>query len=303
MTSVNKQRKPEKSSRLIVDPKTLSFAGLDHIEVSQEVSPNDLSRLIEGIQSEECVHSWKNLKLTASESILNELIQSENNKRPTEFFFYIGTRNNGDRTLLAVGTVAHKISRSFAHEGYPVIARCYIMPEFRDYRLYMPILKHRFEFCHKFFGDRLRGIHLGSQNPRIHSVVKKNLFELPFAYIGDEYLSQRDSFERVFDYLWFSPQLRAELLSLSEKGTDNLVLRGLNRCVKDMIENKFDSTGFHRLVTFVERAQQTDAGFHLEQSRALREVIDFMHAVPLINESVKTEPVLVQTLPRTGKAA
>jgi len=303
VTSVKLERKPEKRGRLILDPKTLNMAGLDHVEVSKEISASDTARLIEGIQSEECVHSWKNVKLSPTNSILNELIQSENNKRPTEFFFYIATRNNGDQTLLAVGTVAHKISSSFAHDGYPVIARCYIMPEFRNYRLYMPILKHRFEFCHKFFGDRLRGIHLGSQNPRIHSVVKKNLFELPFAYIGDEYLSQKDSFERVYDYLWFSPQLRSELLSLSEQKTDNLVLRGLNRCVRDMIENKFDSTSFHRLLTFVEKAQQTDAAVLLESSRALREVIDFMHAVPLINESVKTEPVLVPTAPRTGKAA
>lgn len=279
------------------------MAGLDRVEVEREISANDTAKLIEGIHAEDCVHSWKNIKLNASSSILDELIQSENKKRPTDFFFYKAVRKNGEHTLLAVGTVAHKISSNFAHDGYPVIARCYIVPEFRNYRLYMPILKHRFEFCHKFFGDRLRGIHLGSQNPRIHSVVKKNLFELPFSYIGDEYLSQKDSFERVFDYLWFSPQLRAELFSLSANRTDNLVLRGLNRCIRDMIENKFDSTSFHRLLNFVEKAQHTEAAGLLEKSRALREVIDFMHAIPLINESVKSDHEIVATNTRTPKAA
>ena len=255
MTSLKVEKACNFSKRLVLDERTLTMAGLDRVEVEREISAADTVKLIEGIHTEDCVHSWKNIKINASSSILEDLIQSENSKRPTDFFFYIAIRKTGERTLLAVGTVAHKISSSFSHEGFPVIARCYIVPEFRNYRLYMPILKHRFEYCHKFFGDQLRGIHLGSQNPRIHSVVKKNLFELPFSYIGDEYLSQKDSFERVFDYLWFSPQLRAELFSLSANRTDNLVLRGLNRCIRDMIENKSDSTSFHRLLNFVEKAQ------------------------------------------------
>lgn len=295
--------KAEKKRHLILDPKTLQMAELDHVEISRDISTQDAAILFGGIQSEDCVHSWKNVKLKDSSSLVGELKAFENKKRPTEFFYYYAAKKNGERKILGVGTVAHKISGNFAHEGYPVIARCYITPEFRNYRLYMPILKHRFEFCIDYFGDRLRGIHLGSQNPRIHAVVKKNLFDLPFSYIGDEWLGQKDSVERVFDYLWFSPQLRNELLAIGTSNQDNLVLRSLRQCLTDLVENRFDSTSYHRLLDLISGVENTKEAKTIQDSKALKELLDFMQAIPLIDEESLTTHEPVPTSTRTSKAA
>lgn len=270
--------------------------GLNHFkgfEITSTASDHDVFDFVNAIKSEDCIHSWKNMNFQNSQYFLQDLVQFENTKRPTEIFFYYGVNHQDERILVGAATVALKISNNFKHEGFPVLARCYIKQEYRNLRLYFPILKHRFDYCKNILGNNLRGIHLGSANPRVFNVIKKNVFGIPFCYLGDEYLSLNQNDSRVHDYLWLSAPLIKELLEiksqLKEKcdGYQNLISN-----IQSLVENKYTTSGYHELLNSIATTKLESNWDPKQSNMALKQILDFMEAIPLINESISMDQEL-----------
>src|SRR5271154_3788852 len=115
----------------------------EELVVSQTIEPDDLRRLFRCLTCEDCVHSWKNF---GADGTLEDLLEWENLRRPTQlFFFYV--RRGGQLHILAASAVADRLTADFPYPGFCVLGRCYIMPEFRNQGFYRRILHYRLEYC------------------------------------------------------------------------------------------------------------------------------------------------------------
>ena len=104
----------------------------DELVISRSADPGSLRRLLESLVSEDCVHSWRNF---GPDGTADDLLRWENERRPTElFFFYL--KHGGQ--MVAAGAVADRLTRDFPHPGFCVIGRCCIMPEYRSRGFYRP---------------------------------------------------------------------------------------------------------------------------------------------------------------------
>ena len=186
--------------------------GRRRIEASREVDPQDLRRMLRSLVRESCVHSWRNF---GPDGDLEGLRAWENQLRPTEiFFFYL--EEGGSRQLIAAGAVASKLARDFPHEGFSVLGRCYILPEFRGRGLYRSLLRYRLEFCRDDGGEELKAIHIGSTDPRIARVLRDHRIpDWPrFVHLGHEALTVAREVRRVEAYLLLLPAYARRLREL-----------------------------------------------------------------------------------------
>ncbi|MBC7743450.1 MAG: hypothetical protein H7061_14735 [Bdellovibrionaceae bacterium] len=282
---------------LDVNSHTLLMAKLKFIEVRSSASDKDIFNFLHCLQTDDCVHSWNNISMTSAQGALEKLNNYENRIRDTQMFFYYGHTYHNTVEIIAAGCIAHKISHNYKYEGYPVIARCFIRPEFRNLRLYFPILQHRFEYCISLYGKRLKGIHMGTQNPRVFNVVQNNRFGISFCYLGDEYLNQKGSNERVHDYLWFSNKLKRELSELRTGSAQKCgALDKLNNLILQMISNKFTSSSFSSLLSAISDVDLALGESVLNANTGLSEVVDLLRAIPVIEETESHELLLPSTL-------
>jgi hypothetical protein len=276
-------------AELAVDRKTLDLLNFVRVEAIDEVSNFELLGLVKTLKEENTSHTWHNLSEVNMENVFSKVVAFESVRRPTDLFFYHGVRRDGGKELIGVGTVARKISHSFQIEGFPVIARCFVKPKFRNYRLYMPILKHRFDHCRKIFGTQLKGIHLGSQNPRIYSVVKKSIFDLPFFYIGDELLDLKGDSAVVRDYLYltasFQDIVREEIRQIADLSRSKL----LSECFDALVNNKFKASSYAEMYSLVykENGPRAIIGCH-----NLYDMIDLFGAIGVLRDSFRSDDVV-----------
>ncbi len=179
-------------------------AGRDELMVSKSVDSVNMRRLLESLAQEDCVHSWRNF---GPEGTLEDLLQWENEHRPTEIFFFYLERG-GERQMIGAGAVADRLNRDFPHPGFGVIGRCYIMPQFRGRGFYRRLLRHRLEHCRAQFGNALNGIHIGSVNERVSRVITNHgLPDWPdFIHLGDEALSVAGQIKMVGAYMLLMPE-------------------------------------------------------------------------------------------------
>ncbi|HEY0556763.1 MAG TPA: hypothetical protein VGG20_21080 [Thermoanaerobaculia bacterium] len=179
-------------------------AGVEKLVVSETASPDELRRLLESLRQENCVHSWRNF---GPGGTVKQLLDWENERRPTVLFFFRLERGGATR-MVAASAVADRVNRDFPHAGFPVLGRCCIMPEFRSRGFYRQVLQHRLEYCRAEYGDGLNAIHVGAVNERIaHVITDHGLSGWPrFIHLGEEELNVAGDFRRVGAYLLLLPQ-------------------------------------------------------------------------------------------------
>jgi GNAT superfamily N-acetyltransferase len=176
----------------------------EELIVRQSVEPADLRRLLDSLFHEDCAHSWRNFGPAGT---LEQLLAWENQRRPTQlFFFYV--RRGSELRILAASAVADKLNRDFPHPGFCVLGRCYIMPEFRGQGFYRRILHYRLEYCRARFANALNGIHIGSVSERITAAITHHGLPdwPPFIHIGEEELPVAGEVKTVSDYLLLLPE-------------------------------------------------------------------------------------------------
>ena len=185
------------------------------VHVTTEIDAAAAAALLSELPQERCAHSWRKL-LPTSGTIgtrdVERVIAHEQRQRPTTFFWFW---RGGE--LAAVATVAERISASFAVAGFPVLARSYVRPQMRGRGLYCQLVIHRVAYCREQYGAELRGIHFGTNDPRVVRTASEHLAPAPLCF-GEEALAMPEGASTVRCYLAPSPhfaaQLRAELAPL-----------------------------------------------------------------------------------------
>jgi GNAT superfamily N-acetyltransferase len=181
----------------------------EELVVRHSIAPADLRCLLRSLVTEDCAHSWRNF---GADGTVEELRAWENQRRPTELFFFYVQRARELR-LLGAGAVADKLTRDFPHPGFCVLGRCYVMPEFRGQGFYRRILRYRLEYCRTRFGSGLKGIHIGTENERVAvAITNHHLAEWPrFIHLGEEELRIAGHVWTVADYMLLLPDYVASL--------------------------------------------------------------------------------------------
>ncbi|MEE2750102.1 MAG: hypothetical protein VX519_01625 [Myxococcota bacterium] len=195
--------------------------GSRQLEVS---SPGDLGHLgliLQDLRGEDCGHSWRNLLLeiqpTSNEDLAQALLVQVEQGRPTTLFTYALRDSEGEVVPVAVATISDSVARGFPHEGFPVLARCFIRKPFRGMGLYPLLVQHRMERCGTTYGDALRAVHIGAAREPVLSTLERGVgLEPRFLYVGDELLSVTGEEYRVRDFVAPLPGFRAALLECEE---------------------------------------------------------------------------------------
>ncbi len=251
----------------------------DGLAVSRAVSAGDLRQLLHGIRVERCAHSWRNFDPDGS---LEQLQAWENRLRPTTIFFYYGAPEGADAAaaprLAAAATVADVIRREFPHAGFPVLARCYVMPDFRSQGLYQRIVHHRLEFCRTRFAGELKAIHLGTQDERVARTVTRG--EPRFVQLGSEVVQAGDEACLVRAFLHLTPGYLASITSSLQGDDPPPPVRQLVQSFSQMLDG---APGDHAL-SLRERfasAQSTGWFAHHDPS-SIEQLLTLCRAIPLL---------------------
>ncbi|HEX8735997.1 MAG TPA: GNAT family N-acetyltransferase [Pyrinomonadaceae bacterium] len=246
--------------------------------VSQSVSPSDLRRLLECLRSEDCVHSWRNF---GPDGTLDELLQWENNHRPTKlFFFYL--KHGDEQQLCAASAVAYRLTRDFPHPGFCVLGRCYIMPQFRSRGIYRQILRYRLEHCRTQFANTLNGIHIGSVNERISRVITNH--RLPdwsnFIHLGEEDLKVGGEIRTVGAYMLLLPDyIRRIRKSLAGDNAPPCVVE-LQNALSNIESGDIRNLGMLVKEKFEEAGAR--GWFDRRESLEIEQLLLFCRSIPLV---------------------
>ena len=181
-------------------------------------SPTAFTEVLEELSEDHCGHSWRShldeLSARSAGERTVELLMRTQQLRPTAVFVYRAILIDGSETSVALATVSDRIHRSFPHDGFPVLARCYIRAAWRDHGLYPALVRHRIALCQQHWGPRLCAMHIGSSHPSVRQALKRKLGQShPFVHVGDELLQVSGKGYRVEDMVSFTSQYRAQLLS------------------------------------------------------------------------------------------
>jgi GNAT superfamily N-acetyltransferase len=246
--------------------------------VSTAISRQDLGRLLDSLADEDSAHSWKNFGRDGSPE---DLLRWENKHRPTEIFFFYLSRGE-DLQVVGAGAVAEHLNARFTDPGFCVLGRCYIMAKFRNRGLYRRLLQLRLEHCRARFGDALKAIHVGSDNPRIaHVIAHHNLPGWgPFLHLGEEELAIAGRSKLVNAYLLLMPDF-ARSVDRALEGLDALpAIAALRRRLAGQECAEGRNIGLAIRDAVAAAAQQPDwpGG---RDTVAIHQILAFCGAVPL----------------------
>jgi len=214
----------------------LKSLGWVSLEARAEPEHGLFAPLLEELRNERSVHTWRQ-HLPESGHIDEDstrlLHAAEEAYRPTLAFGYVATELDGGEVIVAAGAVSTKIRADFPHEGFPVLARCFVRPQFRKRGLYRHILGHRLEYCLERWGSQLKAIHLGSASSAVwEAVALHGGFALNFVHVGDEDLEVRGEVHRIPALMAFHPSYKRAVIDASLKnGFDNAFRRELEDLV------------------------------------------------------------------------
>lgn len=247
---------------------------------SAKIQPQDLQQLLYCMRAERGAHSWRNFALDGS---LDELQKWENALRPTTLFFYYeqeGPPGESRSRLLGAASVADKIHRDFPHSGFPILARCFILPAFRGHGLYRRIVQQRLDFCHSRFGDDLKAIHLGTADPRVvHHITARPGAPVRFLRIGSQVVRAGDEDCLVGAFLHVTPTFTQALVQPLQANAPPLV-RALQECLAQLLAG---APGEHAL-TIAQglAAAQASGGLADRNVSALMQLLALCRAIPLV---------------------
>ncbi len=255
--------------------------GLDELIVSQSVDPDDLRVLLESLVGEDCAHSWKNFGRGGT---LDELLRWENERRPTELFFFYVERD-GARFLVAASAVAATLTRDFPHLGFCVLGRCYIMPKFRSQGLYREILRYRLERCREQLGDALNAVHIGASDERIAHVITHHGFAgwPKFTHLGEESLSVAGQVKTVGAYMMLLPAYAGKIRSALDGPGAPACVAALHDALVRIESEDVRDLGTHLKDTF--EAASACGWFDDRDPHEIEQLLSFCSAIPLVGFS------------------
>ena len=249
--------------------------------VRTSAEPSDLGRLFDYLRREECAHSWRNIEPCRRTSA-QDLLEWENELRPTELLFFYAEQAGALR-FVAGSAVATRISNDFPHEGFCVLSRCYIMPEFRGRGIYHDVLQYRLDYCIERFAPELRAIHIGTADPRVARVITRAARPgwAPFIHLGEENLHVSEQTRTVDDYLMLSPAyLRCLEIALAGPAAPACVIE-LRRAL-GMLRGVVAARNVGLLVQRAFTDARAEGWFDEHDAADFEQLVAFCAAVPLI---------------------
>jgi hypothetical protein len=281
---------------------TLDRLGFRRVVASPTARAADIHALIAQLHETHSEHTWRSFSPHDTGRIAEELLAFENHRRATRVFFYHGLTHAGGRMLLGTGAVSPELRKTDAPPGFAVVSRCYILQRFRNERLYAPFLRHRVEQARALLGDRLHGIHFGSSNPRVFYTIRNNVFPVRFLYLGRECVGCcADSF-LVHDFLGLSERFRNDLLlpPLDPHARATGSAAELHVVLAALCRDQLGLGGYRRLKRLVD-ATDLAAAFPGDASRAIRSLLAFMAAIPILEEDAPAaDRVAIQAAGQNG---
>ena len=196
----------------------LDANGWVSLRADTEAANPILEVILSELSLEDCGHSWRSFlseKATGGSSAgVVDLLYRSIAMRPTALFVYVATDIDGSEEAVALATISDRVSRSFEHEGFPVLARCFIRPTFRGRGLYPHLVRHRVSLCRAHWGERLCAIHMGAANPAVFESLHRLVeWESGLVHVGDELLQVAGRSYQVLDLLAPTERYRFELMS------------------------------------------------------------------------------------------
>ena len=188
-----------------------------------EARPELLDPLLDELAAEPCGHSWRSLlaELPRGPGRVAALLDAALAHRPFTLYTYVC----GGQAI-AIGTVAERVTAAFPHDGFPVIARCFVRPAWRGRGLYPYLVRHRLEVCKRAWGPRLRAVHLGAADRHVLSTIERLQVEPGFLYVGDEQLAVAGETWTVRDFLAPTPPFTAALSAVGLPELDRFLAEG-----------------------------------------------------------------------------
>lgn len=276
-----------------VSKETLKKLNWKSVIVKETVENEQLKPLLTELQQGDYGHTWRWFDFTQSSNISKDLYEFENKKRNTKIFYFYGITNKNEEVLFGAGTVSDKPNANFPFTGFPVIARSYIINNFRNSRLYFPMLKFRMDVCQELFGDQLRAIHLGSSNPRVFQTVKKKEIGIPFLFLGNENIGPSDECCIVRDFLWLTDEYRSQLENLvatcNSNSSGDVVLGKLSQLLNDFLANNNDSTFYLDLVQILDKLKSKSTNLTPINDKALNQLMTLMEEIPVTKSDTISE--------------
>ena len=212
---------------------------------------------------------------------MDELLQWENERRPTMLFFF-HLKRGGTARMVAASAVAVRLTWDFPHTGFPVLGRCCIMPEYRSRGFYRLILHHRMEYCRVEYGNALNAIHVGAVNERISSAITNH--GLPgwprFIHLGEEELRVAGDIRMVGAYLLLLPEFLQRMQATLADGDAPPCVVELRNALARTESGDICNLGTLVKETFAEARRL--GWFDAHDSRDIEQLLLFCSSIPLV---------------------
>lgn len=188
----------------------LNRLGWKRLVATRIIYETPMKTLLATLRKEDIAHSWKNFPV---ENDVRSLLAWENATRPTTIFSYYAVLPDGRPEIVAAASVGECVRLGEEPANVPVLARCYVRPQYRRLGIYQSVIQHRIEFCRQMWGSELRGIHSGSNHPAVWRVLARTRLEgAPFFHVGNEHLVLEGGDKIVRGFFWFSKSFRKSLV-------------------------------------------------------------------------------------------
>jgi len=245
-----------------------------------------LPALLQELRLEPCAHSWRqHLPRSGAidASVAEVLLDEEEEGRPTKTFVYVAKRLDGSDEVVAAASVSERINANFPYDGFPVLARCYVRPNYRRRGLYEIILRHRFEYCLERWGEGLLAIHLGSGDPGVWWVATRMAaFAPPFLHIGHEDLEVAGTVHDVCDLLAFAPAYVGRLQHQAKTAGDGVQAQALVDHLTALTSEGLPEAGIVGLRERVEAAEAESGVQLLTDGSPLQCLLALGEAIPVV---------------------
>jgi len=119
------------------------------------------------------------------EGIAASFLEQLESDRATTLFTYTAVQGEV-REPLAVAAISPRVSPDFPHEGFPVLARCFLREFARGLGLYPVLVQHRLRRCEQHFGEDLCAVHIGAARDPVLSTLLRGLEGGPRFYCAGE---------------------------------------------------------------------------------------------------------------------
>jgi GNAT superfamily N-acetyltransferase len=245
-----------------------------------------LPPLLQELRLESCAHSWRQHLPTSGAvdvSVAEALLDDEEAARPTKTFVYVAKRLDGSDEVVAAASISERINGDFPHDGFPVLARCYVRPNYRGRGLYGVILRHRFEYCLQRWGEELRAIHLGSGDASVWWVATRlEAFSPAFLHIGHEDLEVAGTVHDVRDLLAFAPAYVQRLVRQGQSAGSGPAAKEMMSHLRALTTEGLPKAGIVGLRSRVEAAEAESGVELLGDDSPLHRLVALGEAIPVV---------------------